>query len=203
MDDYPTQFTIRAAVPQLIRIADRTGLVVQNDAPLLILLSLPLVDDISAYRCTELPFGAAWTVERFSTSTLGWKPATREEAIAAAGLFRFSFRHERRVFYRTRGVATELGAQTGKYIVLKRRRRRVFEYDRSSHTVAVRPSCRPPFLIERALICPSRRRSFANRLRGAHPPRGRRSGTGGTTGPCRGRSGAGRLAFHSARTRTP
>jgi hypothetical protein len=152
VDDYPTQFTIRAAVPDLIWIADRTGLVVQHDAPLLILLSLPLVDDMSAYRCTELPFGAAWTVERFSTSTLGWKPATREEAIAGAGLFRFSFRHERRVFYHNRGVATELGAQTGKYIVLKRRRRRVFEYDRSSHTVAVRPSCRPPFLIERALI---------------------------------------------------
>lgn len=152
-DGYPTQLRIRAAVPDLVALADRAGLLVQPDAPLAILLSLPPVDEPSTCRHTDLPFGTSWTVERFSTSTLGWKPATRTDATGAgAGLFRFSFRHERRVFYCTRERARELGAQTGKYIVLKRRRRKVFEYDPHTQTVAARPSCRPPFVIERALI---------------------------------------------------
>lgn len=152
LDGYPTQFTIRATVPDLISIAGVAGLIPQRDAPLLMLLSLPPVDDLSAYRRAEMPFGAAWTVERFSTSTLGWKAATRPEGNGVHGLFRFTFRHERRVFYCARGEATELGAQAGKYIVLRRRRRRVFEYDRLAQTAAVRPSSRPPFLLERALI---------------------------------------------------
>jgi hypothetical protein len=151
-DSYPTQFRIRSTVTDLMGIAARADIVVQPDAPLLMLLSLPAIDDLFAYRRSELPFGSAWTVERFSISTLTWKPAARAEAVTGSGLFRFSFRHERRVFYCVRGAATELGAQAGKYLLLKRRRRRVFEYDRTTQTVAVRPTYRPPFLIERALI---------------------------------------------------
>ena len=152
LDTYPTQVTIRDTVPNLISIASGSGLVAQRDAPLLLLLSLPPVDDLAAHRPTEMPFGGGWSVERFSTSTLGWKSTTKSEAIAAAGLLRFSFRYERRILYYSRGVATELGAQTGKYIVLRRRRRRVLEYDRIAQVISVRPSCRPPFLVERALI---------------------------------------------------
>lgn len=152
-DGYPTQVRIRAGVPDLVALADRARVLVQPDAPLAILLSLPPVDEISTFRHSDLPFGTSWTVERFSTSTLGWKPAARIDATGArAGLFRFSFRHERRVFYCAREGARELGAQTGKYILLKRVHRRVFEYDPGTRTVAVRPSCRPPFVIERALI---------------------------------------------------
>jgi hypothetical protein len=151
-DDYPTQFIVRGSVRELSSIAERSGLMTQRDAPRLMLLSLPAVDDIVTFRRAELPIGAAWTVERFSASTLGWKPASQNEAIAGTGLFRFSFRHERRIFLCTPGLPREVGAQTGKYNMLHRRRRRVFEYDRQTGTVTVRPSCRPPFLIERALI---------------------------------------------------
>jgi hypothetical protein len=96
--------------------------------------------------------GGAWAVERFSTTTLGWKPATQNDAISGTGLYRFSFRHERRTYFCARGLARDVGAQTGKYNMLRRGRRRVLEYNRQTETVAVRPSCRPPFLIERALI---------------------------------------------------
>jgi hypothetical protein len=163
VESYPIQLRIRSSGATLRAVAERAGLIAQENAPLLILLSLPRIDDLSTYRPTLLPFGTAWTVERFSASTFGWKPAMRTDT-ERTGLFRFSFRYERRVFYCARGRTTELGAQTGKYLVLHRRRRKVFDYDRGARTVSVRPSCRPPFLIERALIlCSGLPPTFADR----------------------------------------
>jgi hypothetical protein len=153
LDGYPTHQVGFAAAPELAAIGKQAGLLVQHDAPLTILLSLPSVDSVLARRSTDLPFGGGWSVERFSTSTLTWKSAVRDEAERVSmGLFRFSFRNERRVLLCTRGDTREVAAQIGKYALLKRAKRKVLTYERATRTIAVPPICRPPLLVERALI---------------------------------------------------
>jgi hypothetical protein len=156
LDEYPTHQVAFGAAPQLAAMGEQAGLLVQHDAPLTILLSIPSVDSVLARPRTQLPFGGGWSVERFSTSTLTWKPSVRDEAERASmGLFRFSFRHERRVLLCTRGDAREVAAQIGKYALLKRAKRKVLTCERATRTIAVPPICRPPLLVERALILSS------------------------------------------------
>jgi len=137
----------------LAGIAQRVGLLLQHDAPAAILMSLPPVDDPTVRRLTDLPFGADWRIEQWSASDLGWRAATRDEALSTSlGLFRFSLRHQRHVLFCFRGAAFQVPGQVGKYIVLRRRRRQVLHYDAAHRRLSVPASCRPPFLVERALI---------------------------------------------------
>ncbi|MBI2930714.1 MAG: hypothetical protein HYY16_03610 [Planctomycetes bacterium] len=137
----------------LAALAERVGLVLQHDAPAAILTTLPPIDDSAVRRQTPLPFGTDWRIEHFSTSDLGWKAATREEALSpSGGLFRFSLRHQRQVLLCSKGNAFQVPGQVGKYLVLRRCRRRVLRYDAINRRLTVPSSCRPPFLVERALI---------------------------------------------------
>jgi hypothetical protein len=138
---------------RLASLAQHAGLLLQSDAPAAILMSLPPVDDTVLRRRTDLPFGADWRIERWSVSTLGWKAATHTEATSrSGGLFRFSLRHQRYVLLCSEGKAFQVPAQVGKYIMLKRRHRRILHYDAVPKLLSVPASCRPPFLLERALI---------------------------------------------------
>lgn len=135
-------------------LAERTGVNVQLDAACAILSSLPSVAEPSVRRSTVLPFGAAWRIERFSTKDLRWRTATREEALSAsAALFRFSLRHQRQILYCASGRAFQIPAQVGKFLALWRgRRRHIIVHDRERNRLTIPAICRPPFLIERALI---------------------------------------------------
>ncbi len=134
-------------------VAQRVGLALQMGAPGALLMSLPAVDDPTVRRRADLPFGAAWRIERFAVSDLRWRPATRDEAVnTGAGLFRFSFRYQHYILLCTRGIAFRIPNQVGKYIVLRRARRRVLQYDARARRLSVPGICRPPFLIERGLI---------------------------------------------------
>lgn len=150
----PDQIRIIAGGPRaLAAIAERAGLLLQQDAPAAILASLPPIDDPAVHRPAELPFGVEWRVERFSPLNLGWKAAAREEAASTSGaLFRFSLRHQRYVLLCSKGLAFHVPGQIGKYLVLRRRRRHVVRYDATNCRFSVPASCRPPFLVERALI---------------------------------------------------
>jgi len=150
----PDQLRIVASDPRtLAGIAQRAGLLLQHDAPAAILMSLPPVDDPAVRRQTDLPFGADWRIEQFSASDLGWRAATRDEALSTSvGLFRFSLRHQRHVLLCSRGAASRVPGQVGKYILLRRRRRGVLRYGAVQRRLSVPASCRPPFLVERALI---------------------------------------------------
>jgi len=136
-------------------VADRAGLHLQYDAPSAILASLPPVDDVSVRHPAQLPFGAKWRIDRFSSENLAWRSATVDDATSASGgLFRFSLGHQRHVLFCERGTAFRIPGQVGKYLVLRvrKRRRQVLRYDGQNRRLAVPASCRPPFLIERALI---------------------------------------------------
>lgn len=151
---YPDQLlfvaTDRAAIAAA---AERAGLAVQTDAPAALLASLPAVDDGRVRHLTQLPFGADWKVERFSCEVLGWRAATLNDAQSAIGdLFRFSLLHQRHVVFCGKGRAFRIPGQAGKYLALRGRRRQVFSYDAGAQILSVPGSCRPPFLVERALI---------------------------------------------------
>jgi hypothetical protein len=134
-------------------VAEATGLSVQRDAPAALLASLPPVDHPGVRIRAQLPFGGGWKVDRYSPDDLQWRSATFDDATRASGsLFRFAFRHQRYVLYCERGSAFHIPGQVGKYLALKRRRRQVLRYDAETRLLSAPASCRPPFLVERALI---------------------------------------------------
>jgi hypothetical protein len=153
---YPDQILITADTRDtLAAIADQAGVLLQDDAPAALLASLPPVDDPRVRYQTELPFGSDWRIDRFSPDDLIWRSATLHDArTASAGLFRFSLRHQRHVLFCCRGAAARIPGQVGKYLILhqRRRRRQVLRYDAQNRTLSMPASCRPPFLVERALI---------------------------------------------------
>lgn len=134
-------------------VAGSTRMLLQNDAPHSILISLPPIDHPAVRRPDDLPFGAGWSIEQFSTRALGWKTATRDTALTtAAGLFRFSLAYKRHVLLCLHGTAFQIPAQVGKYYVLRRRREKILSYDAVNRRLSIPATCRPPFLVERALI---------------------------------------------------
>jgi hypothetical protein len=153
---YPDQILVAARdLGTVEAVAERTGLLLQCDAPAALLTSLPPIDDPCVRYPTQMPFGAGWRIDRFSSDDLGWRSATLDDAaVASGGLFRFSLRHQRHMLFCARGAAFRIPGQVGKYLVLRtrKRRRQVLRYDGQKRTLAVPASCRPPFLVERALV---------------------------------------------------
>jgi hypothetical protein len=150
----PDQFRVIAEDQSaLAALSERAGLLLQEDAPLAILASLPTVDNLSLLREVELPIGKEWAIDQFSTRMLGWRAASRENAFGAAvGLFRFSLRHRKHVLLCAKGRTFEVPGQVGKFIALRHNRRKVFSYEACDEVLSVPAGCRPPFLVERALI---------------------------------------------------
>lgn len=136
----------------LSSMAKAVGLATQYDAPTALLACLPTINDPIALRQSPLPLGAGWQVERFSVSSLKWKNSSPSEAAEVSkGLFRFVLGHQNYVFFCARGRAARVPGQVGKYLAL-RRRRHVLRYNRLSRQLSLPSACRPPFLIERALV---------------------------------------------------
>jgi hypothetical protein len=137
----------------LERAAKDLGLFAQQDAAVAILQSLPTVCDPAVRRVAEVPIGADWRVERFDERTLGWSAVARRTAEAAAsGLFRYSFGHQRMVYWCHRGCAYAIPGQVGKYLAMRKRRRRVVRYDMQTRELLIPAPCRPPFLVERGIV---------------------------------------------------
>lgn len=152
----PDQIRIVAKdLETLVDIGNRAGLLVQSNAPHAILISLPAVDEPGMIRPFDLPVGADWKLERFSVSELRWKSSSREQvASSSGGLFRFSFRYQRHILFCAKGFTYRVPGQVGKYLALKQGKRRhgVLRYDASQRRFSLPASCRPPFLVERALV---------------------------------------------------
>lgn len=138
----------------LVASATSAGIHVQQDAATAILLSLPVIGDRSVWRRSDIPVGTEWRIERFLPEALGWRPALRTEAQECElGLFRFTLRYRRHVLLCSRSRGTfEVPVQVGKYLVVRRRRRRLWRYDGGERRLTVPAICRPPFLVERALL---------------------------------------------------
>ena len=141
-----------------VEILDRAGkdlgVHVQPSAPAALLAAVPPVDDPRSWFPAEPPATPGWTIHQFSTANLRWTGADLDRVLSASlGLFRFQLRYQRFHFLRWRGRTFQVPVQVGKYVVLQRRRiRQLVGHDRAQAVWSVPLACRPPLLIERALV---------------------------------------------------
>ena len=148
----PDRVVVRGSSQALARGAARLGLLVQAEAPTAILSAVPGVRDPSTWFPLAVPETPGWTVHRFSSSRLYWAAAAAKDALnARTGLFRFVMGHQYFYYLRWRTRSYRVPVQVGKYVVMQRRRG-LLAYDIPSRTLSVPAVCRPPLLIERALV---------------------------------------------------
>lgn len=154
VDGYPSQLLIHASARFTIEDAAAAhGVLIQRDAPVCLLLASPTVTEPAARAQIPMPFGANWVIETYSATELAWRPSTQASAAGAKyGLFRFTMSYQREMLLCVRGEAFRVNGQVGKYLLMKREGRTVITYNGNSRTFAVPPICRPPLLVERALV---------------------------------------------------
>ncbi len=128
------------------------GLHIQESAPVTILCAAPGVRETASWATAEVPATPGWTVHRFSPLQLRWAAIQQDEVgHGAAGLFRFVLKHQRFYYLRWRGGTYQIPVQVGKYAVMGRRQG-ALSYDADTKILSVPAVCRPPLLIERALV---------------------------------------------------
>lgn len=128
------------------------GLHIQESAPVAILCAVPGVLETALRATAEVPATPGWTVHRFSPLELRWTAIQQDEVgRGAARLFRFVLKHQRFYYLSWRGRTYQVPVQVGKYAVM-RRRQAVISYDANTKIFSVPAVCRPPLLIERALV---------------------------------------------------
>ena len=140
----------------LSRIGADARIPIQWNAPLAILAACPPVSEI-ALQQQPMPIGAGWTVSRFSKSGLAWVPCTPAEIRSPrTNLFRFKGEYSTTYMLQADGRSWICDAAIGKYRVLTRRHRPL-TYSAPTQDLAIALSCRPPELVERALVISSGR----------------------------------------------
>lgn len=151
------------AFDEALAFSRRAGFALQRDAPATLLAVLPRVADRSTWAVTETPFGRDWSVRRWNIekvpgakNDLRWVESSHDEVTSGGlQLLTFQKKFERVVLLRVRGRAFRINAQAAKYVLLRNHRRRVLRYDEASRTLELPISCRPPPLVERALVLAS------------------------------------------------
>jgi hypothetical protein len=101
-----------------------------------------------------LPHGADWSISRYDLVGLHWKKTDRRHVQNTRyGVFRFriSFQPDR-YFVRWMEATYELPRAIAIYVLLHRKRRYVFRYNPVSHDLSLPANCRPPRVLERALV---------------------------------------------------
>jgi hypothetical protein len=158
LDSFGVPEVIRVVAPEasaLSELAAQTNLQFQQDAPLAILSHLPPCDPPSRARSqSEFPQGADWIIHEFDATNLAWRKIERRETQAVRfGVLRFLIHFQRpRYFLRWRGATFEMPRAVALYVLLRRHRRDVLRYNREVATMSVPAICRPPRLLERALV---------------------------------------------------
>lgn len=153
---------VASGLAALETASKEAGLHVQVKAPDSLLAAVPPVDDPRSRVQAEAPAVPGWTIERFSPSTLRWTARNRtgERNLGfqdvdgcRTGLFRFRMKYQRSHYLRWQATTYRVPVQVGKYAILRYRRvRGLLQYDTSRSLLSVPVTCRPPLLIERALI---------------------------------------------------
>jgi hypothetical protein len=136
--------------PALAAISKEAAIPVQWNAPLAALAAGTSPND-ATLQPTTMPIGG-WTVTRFSRSQLGWVDSSAQEAAKARfGLFRFRSEYGTAYILIEGGQPWACEPAQAKFRILGRRSRALI-YDSTAYELQVRSSCRPPSLVERALV---------------------------------------------------
>ena len=145
--------TIEFKAPSALALQDfaaRAGIEVQWNAPRAILACCPPPKE-QLLAPAELPIGG-WEVSRFSKSGLAWVPSSMGRVQSAvAGLFRFRSKYETKHVLIESGSPFSVEPAMGKFRILTKRHCPL-SYAISRGALQIRASCRPPTLVERALI---------------------------------------------------
>lgn len=155
-----------SSVPEVIRLfassssalaeaATRAEVSFKADAPLGILSHLPPCDPPSRNQApSEFPVGNDWNIHEFDTSVFAWRKTDRRhaQAIRFGVLCFFIYFQRRRYFLRWKGTTFELPRAVALYALLQRCRRDLLHYDVAMRKLFVPAICRPPRLLERALV---------------------------------------------------
>lgn len=139
----------------LAELTAQTSLHFQQDAPLALLSHLPPCDPpLRTSSQAEFPQGNDWTIHAFSATNLKWRKSDRTEAQSVRfGVFRFLIHFQRpRYFLRWKRMTFEMPRAIALYALLRRHRRKVLSYDGGADALTVPAICRPPRLLERALV---------------------------------------------------
>jgi hypothetical protein len=153
--DAPDVVSLRAeSAAALSAAAAACGIQIQWNAALAILAACLPVSMVPLEEC-PMPLGAGWTISRFSKSRLQWAPCSAAEARSPkANLLRFRAEYATAYVLHSGGTCWSCDPAVGKYRVLTRRHR-ALAYSASSEELAIAAACRPPELIERALVVSS------------------------------------------------
>ena len=146
---------VAADAPALTEAASKAGVHFQPDAPLAILSHLPPCDPpMRGSKQAEFPVGVDWDIHEFDESNLAWRQTERRHTQSArVGIFRFRIRYQRsRYFLRWTRSTFELPRAIALYTLLRRSRRNLLRYNASARTIRLPAICRPPQLLERALV---------------------------------------------------
>ena len=156
VDDAPDVIRLVARETSAVEnVAAQAGVCLKQDAPLAILSCLPPCDAPARRRVPfEFPQGADWVIDQFDTDALDWRHTDRGCAETTShGVFRFLLRYDRpRYFLRWRSATFQLPRAVALYVLIRRARRNVVRYDGASRVFSVPARCKPPQLLDRALV---------------------------------------------------
>lgn len=140
-----SQYTIAARARML-------GFHIQQAAPIALLSVIPGVRDATTWRGEPMPETPGWNIHRFSVPDLQWVSVSQDESKRAnIGLFRFVMKHQRFYYLRWHNRSYRVPVQVGKYAAMRRHHGGLI-YEGSRCALSVPAICRPPLLIERALV---------------------------------------------------
>ncbi len=155
-DSHDVPEVIRFVAPgtsALTEVALQVGANFQADAPLAILSHLPPCDPpLRSSEQAEFPVGAGWRIREFDALSFRWHTTDRQHAqTVRTGLFEFQLYDSWRYFLRWKGRTFERPRAVALYALL-RRHPGLLDYDPRAHMLNLPGSCRPPRLLERALV---------------------------------------------------
>lgn len=140
---------------QLAELASKVGVSFQPDAPLAILSHLrPCNPPTRQQPRSEFPVGSDWSIHQFDASRLSWrKTEPRRAETLRFGVLRFLIHFQRpRYFLRWNAETFQMPRALALYALLRRRRCRLLSYDPRAQTLSIPLICRPPRLLERAVV---------------------------------------------------
>lgn len=154
----------REGVPDVIRYAARSHdalsgfasharLHFQPNAPLSILALLPPCDPPAhGSKQSSFPTGSGWRIREFESVALRWRASNRQDAeVRQNGLFEFSLYDDWRYFLIGAGRSFQLPRAIALYAFLSRHQGSI-RYDEQTQMLTFPGICRPPPMLERALV---------------------------------------------------